>query len=124
MAKILIIDDDEPIRDSLEAVALAAGHDVRTAPDGRKGLTAYADFHPDLVVTDIIMPEQDGLETITQLRRLTRTMPIIAISGGDRFGGFSSLAAARKLGADRTLTKPFSGAILISEIAELLPRAA
>lgn len=124
MAKILIIDDDAPIRDSLEAVAMAAGHDVRTATNGRKGMAEYAAFHPDLVVTDIMMPEQDGLETITQLRRLTRTLPIIAMSGGDRFGGFSTLAAARKLGADRTLTKPFSGTILMSEIAELLPRAA
>lgn len=124
MAKILIIDDDEPIRDSLEAMAMAAGHDVLTAADGRKGMAAYAAFQPDLVVTDIIMPEQDGLETITQLRRLSRSMPIIAISGGERYGSFDSLAAARKLGADRTLTKPFSGAMLMSEIAELLPRAA
>lgn len=80
MAKILVIDDGESVRKMLQAVLKSAGHEVSTAADGRQGMQAVARQSVDLVIVDIIMPEQDGLETITQLRRGYPNIKIIAIS--------------------------------------------
>jgi len=114
MAKILIIDDEKGVRDAVEAVAAAAGHETRSATDGRQGLAEFARFQPDLVVTDVLMPEKEGIETIIDLRKLNPTLPILAISGGGRVGNMSFLTMAERFGATQTMAKPFSTAQLMA----------
>lgn len=124
MAKILIIDDEPHVRESLGAVLAAAGYEVCLAADGLQGLGRHAEFRPDIVITDIIMPQMEGIGTISELRRRDPTLPIIAMSGGNSFGGLSYLQAAWNLGARRTLTKPIAPAELLAAIRELLPQPA
>jgi DNA-binding NtrC family response regulator len=122
MARVLLVDDDEQFRRMLERTLVRAGHRVRVAGDGAEalgvmredgGTTAF-----DLVVTDIVMPEKEGLETIMELRRLVPGMPVIAMSGGGRGTPENYLRAARMLGAFRTLEKPFDSKELIQAIDE------
>lgn len=119
MANILLIEDDEALRNVLAMNLRDAGHTVREADDGRAGLKLFAQEPADVVVSDLIMPEQEGIETITTLRKNHAKLPIIAISGG-----FTNaphyLKAAAKLGANRVMAKPFTTADLISAIAEVL----
>jgi CheY-like chemotaxis protein len=124
MAKILIIDDEKPVREALEAVAAAAGHVTRSAADGRQGMAEFISFQPDLVITDMLMPEKEGIETIADLRKLRPTLPILAISGGGRVGNLSFLKMAERFGATRTLAKPFSASVLMAVLLELLPTTA
>lgn len=108
MAKILVIDDSEDIRILLHEALQAAGHSVVEAADGEEGLRSYREHCPDLVITDIVMPNKEGLETIMELRRESPGVKIVAMSGGTRGMVISFLPAAKKLGADYTLPKPFS----------------
>lgn len=124
MAKILIIDDEKPVREALEAIAATIGHETRSASDGIQGLREFSSFRPDLVITDILMPDKEGIETITELRRAAPNLPIIAISGGGRIGNMSFLKVAERFGANRTIAKPFSPSAMMTAIAELLPKAA
>ncbi len=121
MARILIIDDEESVREAIEALAAAAGHETRSAADGRRGLAQLASFQPDLVVTDMLMPEKEGLETIVDLRKQRPDLPIIAISGGGRVGNLNFLKVAEHFGATHTLTKPFSAGQLMAAFAACLP---
>ncbi len=84
MSRILLIDDDPSIRDVLGQMLSAAGHTVVTARDGRAGQAAFERDRADLVITDIIMPDREGIETIKALRAIDPAVPIIAISGGGR----------------------------------------
>ena len=120
MARILIIDDEKPVRDALEAIAAVSGHEVRCAADGRQGLAEYLTFKPDVVVTDMLMPEKEGIETIIELRKLQPGLPIIAMSGGGRVGNMSFLTMAERFGATRTLSKPFSAAEMAAALASCL----
>ena len=124
MAKILVIDDDRMVRDTLKIILSAAGHEVRLAEDGNKGMQAFGKFAPDLVITDILMPEKEGMETIRELREQRPDVPIIAISGGGRVGNMSFLKVAERFGANRTITKPFEPEHIVATVAELLPQAA
>jgi DNA-binding response OmpR family regulator len=124
MAKILVIDDDRMVRETLKIILTAAGHEVVLTEDGNKGLRAFSEFTPDLVITDILMPEKEGMETIRDLRGLRPDVPIIAISGGGRVGNMSFLRVAERFGANRTITKPFEPDHVVATIAELLPKAA
>lgn len=124
MAKILIIDDEKPVREALEAIATAAGHECRVAADGRQGLAQFATYQPDLVITDMLMPEKEGIETIVELRKLKPGLPIIAVSGGGRVGNMSFLKMAEKFGASRTIAKPFAAATVMAAFADLLPKTA
>jgi len=121
MAKILIIDDEQPIREALGAIAAAAGHECCCAADGRQGLAQFALFQPDLVITDLLMPDIEGMETIGEMRRLRPDLPIIAVSGGGRVGNMTFLKIAESLGANRSIAKPFSAAAIMTAFAELLP---
>jgi len=105
MADILIIDDDRQIRRLLTRILTGAGHTVREAENGRDGVEAFARQRADMVITDIVMPDMEGLETILSLRRENPTLPIIAISG-DTDPVY--LRAAGSLGATGSLRKPFS----------------
>ena len=120
MARILIIDDEKPVRDAVEAVAAAAGHETRCAADGRQGMIEFARFQPDVVVTDMLMPEKEGIETVIDLRKLRPDLPIIAISGGGRVGNMSFLKMAEHFGATHTLAKPFSAAQLMAAFTACL----
>ena len=84
MAKILIIEDDDEVREYLESVLSRAGYQCESACDGKEGVEIFLADPADLVITDIIMPEKDGIETIMELKRSNNTLKVIAISGGGR----------------------------------------
>lgn len=122
MASILIIDDDPVIRALVSSSLEAQGHSVIEAADGQAGVKAFDRARIELVVTDIVMPVQEGIETIGAIRRLSPTVPILAISGSRTVGRYGDyLHAAAVLGATATLPKPFSAESLIEVIDGLLP---
>jgi CheY-like chemotaxis protein len=123
LKKILVIDDDNLVRDTLVRILVRAGYEAIPAKDGREGITQFRKDPPDLILTDVIMPDQDGIETIVELRQLAPALPIIAISGGGRAKAMQFLDAAHKLGADKVLSKPVKQADLLAAIHELLTRA-
>ena len=120
MKKILIIDDDEQIRAFLSRSMDLAGFFVATAPDGKEGQQQLTEQGFDLVITDLIMPEKEGMETITFIRKNFSETKVIAISGGGRMGPETYLPAALELGADRAFAKPFAMDKLLTAIRELL----
>ena len=117
--KILIIDDDDLVLYTLSKILRSAGDTVVTAKNGARGMTAFRSEQPDLVITDIVMPEQEGLGTIMMLRRECPQARIIAISGGGRVGNLDALEAARTLGADEVIPKPFEADILLATVGRL-----
>ena len=119
MAKVLVIEDDENVRSFLCRALRTAGHVAIEADQGAKGMEALRRDGPDLVVTDMLMPGQDGIETIAKIRELSG-LPIIAISGQRQQGGFAPLLDAELMGADITLAKPFTVEALLSAVSELL----
>jgi DNA-binding response OmpR family regulator len=119
MAKVLVIEDDQPLRELLCLMLQSAGHETVEAPDGTHGFARFAGERPDLVITDLVMPEREGIETIQQIRELDETLPIIAISG--MWGGeFEPLADAKLLGASVALQKPIARRTLLEEVSKLL----
>jgi CheY-like chemotaxis protein len=119
MAYILVIDDDALFRSVLRDTLIAAGHEVAVACDGKKGLKLYIQRPPALIITDIIMPEMDGIETIIELRRMDPLAKIIAVSAGSkRMPSF--LGPAKLLGAARTFSKPVDLPELLAAVAELI----
>ena len=119
MSRILIIEDDPGVRDLLRELLVRDGHEVVEAADGRAGIRLYREQGADLAITDIVMPEQEGLETIRQLRAEFPDVKIIAISG-ELMDDFDPLAVAKKLGALRTFAKPFDLNGFLSEVREVL----
>lgn len=107
MAKILLIEDDESLRPMLAQFLKERGHEVVEAANGDEGIDAFARSPADLVITDLVMPEKEGIETMEALRGASPTVRIIAMSGLSRRSGFY-LQLATKFGADYTLPKPFS----------------
>lgn len=122
MTRILLIDDDAQARDMLRQMLERAGYDVVEATNGREGLQHYQASAIDLIITDILMPEQDGLETIQELRRLAPEAKIIAISGGGQTGLLDLLPIAEKLGAQCTLRKPLRRQEFLAAVQQLLQR--
>jgi CheY-like chemotaxis protein len=120
MAKILILDDEVEILKLLRAVLSKLGHSVATAEDGVRGVAAFEEIGPDLVITDIVMPEQEGMETILKIRKLNAKVPILAISGNTGCTSGDYLNVANSLGADRTLAKPFTPTQLVKVVDEML----
>lgn len=108
MASVLIIDDDTSIRRVVRAALERAGHRVAEAGNGAEGMQRYRMAPADLVITDVFMPDQDGIETIQQLREEFPASRILAISGGSVAGTSGTLRDALLLGADATLAKPFT----------------
>ena|SRR5579863_4893634 len=109
------------MRRTLTRMLHRGGHQVIEAQDGEEGISLFGTDHPDVVVTDIIMPQKEGIETILNLRRENPTLPILAISGVLGRSNFY-LELAQKLGANGTLVKPFRAADLLREIDKLLPQ--
>jgi len=120
MAHILLIEDDDVIRETLSAGLTKAGHTLDAARDGKEGIAWYRPGVTDLVITDLIMPTKEGLETIAQLKKQFPAVKIIAISGGGRMGPMDLLTLARKMGANRIIEKPFTLEALAAVIAEVL----
>jgi CheY-like chemotaxis protein len=121
MADILLIDDEDTFRRALSMVLTRAGHRVQEARDGAEAIKLYLQAVPDLVITDLIMPDKEGVETIIALRELNPSLRIIAMSGADACGDY--LKIARKLGARRTFSKPFHGSEIIEGVESLLAAA-
>jgi CheY-like chemotaxis protein len=120
MAHILIIDDDHQFRTMLCQLIERNGHKVTEASGGEEGIRLYRKNPADLVITDIIMPGKDGIETIQELKKDFPHIKIIAISGGGRLGPKDYLHLAKMLGAQRILSKPIELANLSKAIEELL----
>jgi DNA-binding response OmpR family regulator len=121
--RILVIDDDDQMRTLLRQVMEWAGYEVVEAGDGREGMQKQRKQPADLVITDLIMPEQEGLETITSLKKEYPEIKIIAISGGGRIGPEAYLPAAQELGADKVFSKPFDVRELAETVKDLLDHA-
>ncbi|MBF0135278.1 MAG: response regulator [Magnetococcus sp. DMHC-1] len=121
MAQILVMDDDPVIRQLLSAILLEEGHTVRVAPDGRAGMALYKEMRPDVVITDLLMPELDGVGVIRELQTLEPRMRIIALSGGGRvLTAETSLDVARRLGACIMVAKPFTSQEILAAVAAAL----
>ena len=121
MARILVIEDEGDVRSLYSRILKHAGHDVIEAPDGNVGLDLYRENPADIVITDIIMPEKEGIELIIELRRDFPDVKIIAVSGGgQRMESATCLSLAKGLGAARTLAKPFSQQELVDTVREVL----
>lgn len=120
MARIVLIDDDEDVRRTLVRMLEIAGHEIHEAADGNSGIELCLRVDPQLVITDILMPEKEGIETIMTLKRDHPALRIIAISGGGRSGAMDFLDMARSLGADEALQKPFRRAELLDIVNRLL----
>ncbi len=121
VARILVIDDDQPMREVMAAILTRSGHTVVCATNGREGKRCYSEQTPDLIITDIIMPEVDGLEFLRQMRFTRPAIPIIAVCGNPTQSGF--LQMAKILGARDTLLKPFGAEQLLDAVnAALVPR--
>jgi CheY-like chemotaxis protein len=127
MARVLVIDDDELVRQSLRRMLEKGGHEVGLAANGRHGLALFLDDTYDLVITDILMPEMEGLETVRELRRLSPAVPVVVITGSASGGsrGAASplpdyLQMSKLLGASHTLRKPFTGPQLLEVVSACL----
>jgi DNA-binding response OmpR family regulator len=117
MAPILVIDDDRQARGVVRSALERAGYEVREASDGSEGARLARDERPALVITDILMPNKEGLEVIRELREDDRALPIIAMSGGSQWMPPDALLRlAGYFGAQRTLLKPFSLADLLDAV--------
>jgi DNA-binding NtrC family response regulator len=107
MARILIIDDEDYVRMTLSQALEDEGHTVLVATNGNEGLARHSETKPDLVITDLLMPDKEGLETIVELRKADPAVKIIVISGGGRINNVDFLEVAKKFGATAALKKPF-----------------
>jgi CheY-like chemotaxis protein len=120
-ARILVIDDDEDVRAVIQEALQEAGYDVVLAKDGARGLEAQRRCPADLVVTDVFMPERDGIETIRDLKQEFPDLKIIAMSGGGRLvKNDNYLSTASSLGAESVLHKPFEARVLLESVQKAL----
>jgi DNA-binding response OmpR family regulator len=119
MARILLIEDYDSVRTVLREALELAGHTVIEARNGAEGLALFPQAGADLVITDIVMPDKDGLDVVTALREQVPPVNIIAISGA-RDSAEDYLDLAHRMGAMKVLLKPFSIAALIAAVDELL----
>lgn len=120
MARILIIDDDETIRSVFKRFLSGKGYDVAVAADGRQGLRQIEESPVDLVITDIMMPETDGLEVVMAIRGKEVDVPVIAISGGMHAMPMDFLPMAKKFGACDVLYKPVELDDLLGSVEKAL----
>ena len=119
-ALILVIDDDAALRDFVRRVLEKNGCAVIEANDGLPAMDCFRKRKPDLVICDVYMPEQEGLETIREFRKISPAVRIISMSGGATVGQMDPLPLATRLGANATLPKPFTEAELMKLVIGLL----
>ena len=122
MNKILLVDDDEVFNESLKEYLEYKGFTVLSAFNGKQGLEMITTEKPDLVITDIVMPEVEGIELLTSvvIDSLVQRPKIVVISGGGRIGSSNYLSIAREIGADAVFEKPLDFNLLVKEINDLL----
>ena len=120
--RVLVVDDDPSVRNFLQMVLEVEGYEVEHAADGNEALAAQRRNPATVIVTDIFMPQAEGIETIVKLREEFPQTSIIVMSGGGARSGVDYLAVARELGAARTLKKPFSPQDLIDAVREVRAR--
>ncbi|MBW2485939.1 MAG: response regulator [Deltaproteobacteria bacterium] len=120
MARILIIDDESQIRSMLRLMLERVGYEVIEAADGMEGIRQYRDNPADLIITDLIMPNKDGIGMIIELKKEFPQVKIIAMSGGGVNRPEGYLDGAKKLGATRTLTKPIDREEMLNAVKETL----
>jgi len=121
MAKILILEDDRSLRKAFRGILESAGHEVLEAEDGEAGLRLFRETPADLVITDLIMPKKEGIETILELRdKYSDSLKIIAMSGGGLGDPEKYLRTAKTLGADLALVKPISRKVLLDAVDDVL----
>ncbi len=122
MARVLIIDDDPNILRSVAEILEEEGHEVREAGDGKSALELVADGAPDLIVSDMYMPEMDGIELLIRLRTDHPGTPVVAMSGGGYMAKEELLRNASMLGAVAVLEKPFTVERLIEVVNQALKK--
>ena len=120
MAHILIADDQEKIRPMLKSLLEPRGHEVTLAINGREALNQFRPDKIDLVITDILMPDMEGIETIRELRKVDADLKIIAMSGGGTIGATEYLRMAGMFGAKETIEKPFNVRDMLDIVLECL----
>ena len=120
MASILLVEDDDQIRTMLRVLLTSSGHDLSEAPNGKGVCNMHEQQRFDLVITDLVMPDIDGLEVIMELRSKDQNVRIMAISGAEDGRADSYLRIARKLGALHTLSKPFSNEEFMDTVRQAL----
>jgi len=121
MAKILIIEDDTALRTVLRDTLRAFGHEVSEADDGNEGLKLFRRTAFDLAITDIVMPEKDGLEFLLELKKLQSSVKVVAMSGGGFGQPREYLRMAKAFGASVVLEKPFTRNALMAAVEQVLP---
>jgi CheY-like chemotaxis protein len=124
MPHILIIDDEAMIREMFRRILELEGYAVSEAAEGNEALARCREQCPDLIITDLIMPDKEGIETIIEIRRDFPETKIIAISGGGRVTAREYLELAETFGADRSLSKPIGREELLAAVRALLPSGA
>lgn len=120
MKTILIIEDDHHILLMIKRMLEPLGYEIKLASDGMEGMEMFRDFKVDLVITDIIMPEKEGLEIIREMRRERPKLKIIAMSGGGKISADNYLETAKIFGAEIILEKPFTRKQMVSAVQDLL----
>ncbi len=121
MANILVVDDDQTILALLREILTNEGHHVREASDGKQGIQLFQEMLPDLVITDILMPEKDGVELIMELQETFQNVKIIAMSGGGRgLDAEFNLRIAKDFGAVQQLEKPFTRQAVLGAVRKAL----
>lgn len=118
--KILIIDDDPMLLKSVKVVLEKTEYQVTTAEDGVEGCALFDKGGFDMVITDILMPNKDGIKTISYIRKVNKEIPILAISGAGMAGAINNLSAAMLMGATETLAKPFKKEALLGAVKACL----
>ena len=109
MARVLVVDDEEPIRVLVSKILIKDGHEVMEAENGQIACDLFRGSNIDLIITDLVMPEKNGIEMILELKKSNPGVKVIAISGGVGFSGyFDLLSVARLLGAKHIIKKPFT----------------
>ena len=122
MSRILLVDDDAQVRKMLRITMERAGYEVVEAEDGSEAVRVYDPATIDLVITDIVMPEKEGIETIMELKTINPAVRIIAISGGGRINPEDYLKWAQRFGVANTFTKPVDRGELLASVNGLLSK--
>ena len=122
MKKILVIDDEPHILLMLKKMLERVGYEIDLAANGNEGLELFKKTPSDLVITDIIMPEKEGLETIRAMKRVSPELKIIAMSGGGKISADNYLEIAKIFGASKVIEKPFTQQDMVSAVNELLEK--
>ena len=120
MKRILIVDDEPHILLMLKKMLEPSGYEIDLAANGNEGVELFRKSEADLVITDIIMPEKEGLETIREMRRIKPDLKIIAMSGGGKVSADNYLEIARIFGASKIIAKPFTKKEMVTAVKELM----